>query len=54
MNPSVIYEIFDKMHTACSRIHPIAADMVYDKEMMCVYKLPGKKVINKYNTENII
>ena len=42
MDPSAIYNVFDKMHTACSRIHPIAADLVHNKEMLTVYKLPSK------------
>ena len=42
MNASVIYDVYDKMHMACTRIHPIVTDFVHNKEDSVIYKLPGK------------
>ena len=41
MNASVMYDVYQKMHMACSRIYPIALDYVHDIEKDITFKLPG-------------
>ena len=48
MNASVLYEQFQQMHAACSRIYPIAMDYVHDMETNTIFKLPGKLLLIKF------
>lgn len=42
MNASVMYDVYQKMHMACSRIYPIALDYIHNTEKEVTFKLPGK------------
>ena len=50
MNASVMYDMYQTMHSACSRIYPIAMDYVHNIEDTLTFKLPGKfhNYIHKY------
>ena len=55
MNASALYEQFQQMHAACSRIYPIAMDYVHDMETNTIFKLPGKSpLINNYRKLTIL
>ena len=50
MNASLQYDLFQKMHSACSRMYPIANDFLHNVEEDAICKLPGLKSIVDYNT----
>lgn len=49
MNASVAYDVFQLMHSACSRIYPIALDYVHNTEEDTVFKLPGTNLYKHKN-----